>query len=153
MLKTETRDVCGITLTTTQLPVFRALALSTVLAQYAGPALATLLPTLFTRGLGGLINDAGGAEKLGEALGTVFQRLDPNAAQEIVKRILVCTVANVDGRRVELTDQPRIDATFPGLKSLLGACAFALEIIYSDFTDGAPNVPTTDAPNPGARSA
>lgn len=126
-LRSETRDIDGMSMTTTQLPALRSLALMTRLSKIIAPALGYL------DGLD-LKSDI---SALGPALAALFAGLDGEQAQALAREILIASTIVIDGRMVALSDGTMIDHAFSGkMKSFLGALKFALEVNYSDFLGG-----------------
>ena len=57
------------------------------------------------------------------------------------QQLLACCTALVDGKQIPLNSGEMIDAVFSGrLPALADAMAFAIEVNYGDFSDGAPGL-------------
>lgn len=120
MLKTETKEVAGLSVATTQLPAMRAYTLLARLLKIAGPAVAQM-----------------GKSSLGEVAAALFSNLDPAEFPAVAREILACTTVTLDGRTVALSSNEAIDTVFNGrLPALIGVLRHALEVNYSGFFDG-----------------
>jgi len=142
-LRTETREIAGVEVTSTQFPAMRSLRLMTRLGKVLAPLLGGLdgvdLKTL-------KMTSQIDLSALGRALSAAFVQLAEQDAAQLALDILASSVALVDGRRVELTSTAKIDGVFDGnLKGLLGAIRFAVEVNYGDFFSGA--APDADTPS------
>lgn len=121
-LRTETRTIDGLDVTTTQLPAMRASVLFAKLGRIVGPALAQL-----------------GTTNLGGLVGLVFQNLSPADVPALTQEILASTTVLLDSKAVPLGQPGMIDLVFSEqgrLPALLKVLRFSLEVNYSDFFDG-----------------
>lgn len=141
MLKTETRTIDGLEVTTTQLPSMRALRLMTRIGRLIMPSLAKLDGL----SVGALLRAE--MSSIGPAVSELFDRLTDSQAEELVREILVATAVDVDGKRVELINGAAIDKVYSGnLPALFSTIRFALEVNYGGFfsVDSAPS-PTAES--------
>jgi hypothetical protein len=121
MLRNETREIDGLTFTTTQFVSLRALELLPRLMKIGMPLL-----TMAMRSKGAAL----GPMQLMAGLGST-------SPEEVVD-LAVAMLANTqfkDGKVVRaLTDRDKINATFEGkILTLLRVVVFAAEVNYSDF--------------------
>jgi hypothetical protein len=148
MIKTESKTVDGIQVTTTQLPAMRAFKLFFRLVRLIGPAL-------------GAFGDFDPKTDLKEVMKAMspsfmaaFSSLDPEEATALACAILENTVAFIPGQgNIQLNNQAALDIVFSGrVKAMLNVVVFAVQVNFSDFFDGdAPAVPAS-VPGPVANS-
>lgn len=118
-LRSETRTIDGLDVTTTQLPAMRSFVLLGKLLKIAGPALGEL-----------------GEANIGKLVSMVAQSIDPAELPGLAREVLEQTTVISDGRQVQLNSIPLIDNVFNGrLPTLLKVLRFALENGYSGFFD------------------
>ncbi len=129
MLKSETRTIDGLEVTTTQLPVLRAFALFTKLGKVLAPALARAADLQLDPDMD--------VSALAPALGELFAQLDPADATQLAHDVLISTSVVADGRITELSQSGAIDLVFGGrFLAFLKTMAFAIEVNFRDFFDG-----------------
>lgn len=127
MIETKQRDIKGLQVTSAQLPAMRAYGVFTRLGVILGPALASL---------GGLDiksldSDVG---HLGPATGALLGGLSEDIP--LVLALLQSTSVDVDGRRIELNGEDKINHVFSGkFLALLLTLKFAIEVNFADFLD------------------
>jgi hypothetical protein len=120
-LKTETREIGSLQVTTTQLPAMRALGLMPVLSGVLGPALANLVT----------VDRKADATSLAPTFAAMFGRLDAAALQSLARDLLAGSSAVINGKNVSLGDDSGINAAFSGSPfHLLQAMWFAVEINF-----------------------
>lgn len=131
-LKTEVREIHGLTVTSTQLPPMRSVMLMTRMARLGLPAFAKM-EGLTIGGLGQLDLSA-----LAPALAELFGRLSDRDAADLVRAILEGTsVREGNGKSVELINDGAIDTVFSGrLPALFAVVRFCVEVNYRDFFAG-----------------
>lgn len=140
-LKTETRDIDGLTVTSTQLPAMRSFALMARLGKVIAPALGMVEGVSLTSGIGALA----------PALAQLFAQLDGAEAESLAREVLASTSVVVDGRRLELSRTEMINLAFEGrIKTMLATLKFALEVNYGDFFAGGLSGAAAPAPSPPA---
>jgi hypothetical protein len=116
-VKTETREIEGLTVMSTQLPAMRAYSVFAGLLKIAGPALSGISNV---QNIGDLDISAlctGVAENTGLAL-----------------ELLASTEVILDGRKVSLATEDGVNLVFSGrLMTMLQTLKFALEVNFRDF--------------------
>lgn len=128
MQRTEDRvftdDQGTMEVKTTQLPAIRAFRLMNRLAKLVGGSLVGL------RGVGFKAD----VKHLAPVLAELFDRLDPDEAEQLVLQILNATLVVSNGKAISLHNNDAIDGVFGGrLMTMLKVMAFALEVNYKDF--------------------
>jgi len=122
-LRTETRDIEGIEITTTQLPPLRALALMPRLGKVIAPMLA----------LDGVSMDSD-VRELVPALVQMLDTLSGDEATALTRALLASTTALLDGKMVQLNRDETLTMVFAGrLKAMVLAVAFAVGVNYGEF--------------------
>lgn len=130
MIKNETREICGMTVSVIQLPAMRAYKVFTRLGRILGPSLAHL---------GSLDLDPDGEiedmdfEELAPAIGSLLTGLADDT--DLVKALLESTtVTPAGGAPILLSDVAQIDAAFTGeFKAMLLTIKFTIGVNFSDF--------------------
>lgn len=140
-LKSESRNIDGLEVRSSQLPALRTLALSARLGRVAAPALSKM---------GGLTLKSNVADLL-PAIMDLCTRLEEGEIESLACEILAATSVQVDEGRgpklIELNNRQAINGVFSGrFKTLLYVIMFALEVNYSDFFDESP-----EPSKPGAK--
>ena len=129
MVESKTEDIEGLSVTTTQLPAMRAYAVFARLGKVLGPALSQLGnvdPKVLT--------DIGAADigQLAPAMATLLEGLCEDIP--LVVKLLESTTVIVNGHRVELSDEAKINLAFSGkFKALLLTLKFAITTNFADF--------------------
>lgn len=121
--RTEKREVAGLNLSTTQLPVMRA----TLLVPRLGRVLAPILAMA-----GGNLKDAMNAEA-GPLLQAALGALTEQELRELIRDLLAGTTAEIEGKLLPLTSEANIELAFDGVVQLFAACKFAVEVNFHDF--------------------
>lgn len=117
-LRTEEREVDGITITVTQFPARKALGMATRVAQAIAPALAS-----------GLDGNSG--------LALLFSGMDAAQTEALATDLLASTTARMGDKEVSFTNPANIDVVFNGnLAAMLKAVMFAAEVNFGGFFDG-----------------
>lgn len=130
--QTETREIDGLTVTSTPLPARRANRLLTRLGALIAP-LGDLIAGAQTGANSFADVDLQG---LGAALGGALSQVQGDAADAMITQTLVATTVIVDGRRVDLSSGEAIDVVFQGrLGTMYKVLGFALEVNFRDFFD------------------
>lgn len=128
MLKTDTRTIGGLEVTTTQFAALRSLRLMTRL----GAILAPMLAGVETLALGMKAD----LKDLAPILAEVFSNLTPDVADTLAREILCNTIVVMDGKKFELTSAAQIDMVFSGkVLAMIQSIAFAVEVNFRDFFD------------------
>ena len=129
MIKTEQRDIRGLSVTSVQLPAMRSYGVFTRLGVVLGPALAAL-----TEGGADLSNLEADLTGLGPAIGALLGGLAEDVP--LVLALLQSTYVVVDGSKIELTSEAKIDQAFSGnFLAMLMTLKFAIEVNFADFLD------------------
>ena len=127
MIETKTRDIKGLQVTSAQLPAMRAYGVFTRLGVILGPALASL-GELDVKSLDSEV------EQLGPAVGALLGGLSQDVP--LVLALLQSTSVVVEGKRIELNDEAKINHAFSGkFLALLLTLKFAVEVNFADFLD------------------
>lgn len=130
-VRTETRVIDGLEVTTTQLPAMRAGPLYARLggANAPVPLLATLDPA-----------SVGGVQML-------FSGLPPDDVGPLVREILASTHVIHEGKVTPLLADDPINRVFSGrFKLLLAVCWFSLQVQFADFFEAA-SAMASDSPS------
>lgn len=127
MLRTETRTIGDLDVTTTQFSALRSLRLMTKLGSIVAPLLAKLdsirLDTKLT--------------DIAPVVSEVFAHLSPDEAIALVQEVLASTYVVKSGEKIELAGGAKIDLVFNGnLAGLLKTVVFAIEVNFKDFFSG-----------------
>jgi hypothetical protein len=123
-LKTETRTIDGLEVSTTQFPALRGFRTMTRLAGILAPVLSNLE---------GVSLDSDISE-LGPALTQLFMRLADEDAEALASELLISTSVQLNGTLVELNDRDRINMAFDGsVFGLVKTLIFVIEVNYGDF--------------------
>ncbi len=126
--KKETRSIDGLQVTVVQFEAVRGFSVGVKLGKALGPALF-LLP--------GVAPDAD-AGALIPMIGEVLERLDNGAGERLMVELLAGTIVETDGKRFSLSGVPEINTAFEGnLRTMIKVCAFAAEVNFAGFFDGA----------------
>lgn len=137
MIKTESKNIDGHEVKSTQLPAMRSLKLKARLGRVAGPAV---------KELGAVAGDLADwkddddvdFEKLAPALMALAANLDDATVDELFPQILASTTIVKDNRQIELDSSENINNAFTGnLNLMFKVVAFALKVNFSDFLLGA----------------
>ena len=119
MVKTETREIDGLTFEVTQLPFMRQGKVFARLAAAFGPALAKMA-------------DGGLDRELGSALEVLFARLTESEFDYLVKALLETAYVRDGDRRICVGQNP--DAVLSGRNMTgLKLLKFAVEVNWQDF--------------------
>lgn len=133
-LATRERTIDGISLTTQQLPVLRATALSVKIVRQLGPFVSAAKQVDLQSVAHAL---DGNAAEIAPMIGEAMARLDEREFLEIARLLLAETVAVTDGQKYKLDKDSSIDAAFAGrLDAFLKALAFSVEVNFQSFFDG-----------------
>lgn len=135
-LKTESREIDGFHVTTTQFGVFRQLDLLTTVGKMFSPVLSSVGGSLLA---GQKMEDLLGID-VGTAAAMFFDKLSPGDVPRLATEALAGTFVVVNGGRVELTTRERIEVVFgPNIMTLLKVVWFALQVNFADFIAAARN--------------
>lgn len=122
---TQEREIDGMSFAVTQLPGMRGLKLLARLGRVLGPAVAKALAGA-SNGLKGEVD----FEVMGEAVGTLFERLTEKELEEVTRELL--QAATVDNRPL----LQGFDVTMQGKTlTILKVLLFAFEVNYGSFLD------------------
>jgi hypothetical protein len=148
MIKSESKTIEGIQVTTTQLPAMRAFKLFFRLVRLIGPTLGALGDFDPKTDLKDVM------KVMSPAFMTSFASLDPDEATALACAILENTTAFLPGQgNLQLNGQAALDAVFSGrIKTLLNVVVFAVQINFADFFDGVAPATPPSAPGPAASS-
>lgn len=126
-LKRETREINGLEVTSTQLPVLRQYKLMARLGRLLAPALGRI------EGLDKLsVTDD--VSKLMPALSELFMKLDETELMSLARDLLAGTQVKVEDQLYSLADDKTINNVFAGnLKAMLGSMKFSVEVNFGDF--------------------
>lgn len=129
MIKSETREIEDLTVTTQQLPAMRAYSVFARLGKIIGPALAAV------QGVSVSNLEELDVSEIAPAIGKALEGLAED--EPLVLKLLASTFVVLDGKKIELTGDAQINRAFSGrFKALLLTLKFALEVNFSDFLDG-----------------
>jgi hypothetical protein len=130
-LKSETKEIDGLVVISTQFPAMKGYTLFTRLCRLAAPVIGSL-----ASGLNGKTD----IREMSGALTELFGQLDENQASELALKLLSSTQVKLMGedgkpaRIVTLTDQNTINGVFEGnLMAMFGAMRLAIEVNFADF--------------------
>jgi len=125
-LRTESRQIDGLTVTSTQLPAMRSFRLMARLGKVISPALGHVDGISLSSDL----------STLGPALAALFASIDGDEAESLAREVLASTTVDVDGKRLELGRTEMVNLAFEGrIKAMLETLKFALEVNYGSFFD------------------
>lgn len=130
-LKHETREIDGISVTSTQFPAMKAYNLFGKLVRLAAPVFGAMA------GVGGEPD----ADATMTAISALFSQLDEETADDLALKLLASTQVLMPAseqrpqpRILSLTSREAIDTAFEGqLMTMLGAMKLAIEVNFSDF--------------------
>ncbi len=144
MLKTQTKEIDGFQVTSTQLDVWRALRLFTRLGKIVSPALAKAKDvTMFSD-----------VRQLAPAFGELFSQVDGDVAEDLARAMLESTVIVVDGKQIPLNSREMFMTAFNGrLETLLAVMRFSFEVNFGDFWQGVARLAGAAAPEKVLASA
>lgn len=147
-LTNDTRTIDGLEVRSTQLPALRTLALSARLGRVIAPAIDKA---------GGLSFQSSVTDMM-PALADICTRLTEGEIETLACEILAATSVTLDEgkgpRLITLNNRMAIDTVFSGrFKTMLLVLAFALEVNFADFFDGAPDDQTPPSAAPANKSA
>lgn len=126
-LKKETREIDGLTFTTSQLPAMASFTLFGRLVKAVGPAFGALSKLDPSTPLDGAAGELAGA----------FSAIDVDEATRLVPQILSRTTVAISGRHENLQASGAVDRVFSGrLGTMFKVLVFALQVNYSDFLPG-----------------
>lgn len=128
MIEDQTKVIDGLSVRVSQHPARKAARLLAKVGRTIGPAIGAL------RGMSAddLKKDVA---DLTPILSALFARLEDDVVDGLITDLLSCTsVTDVDGNVHQLATASKIDHVFTGrLRSLISACAFALEVNFKGF--------------------
>jgi hypothetical protein len=136
-LKTETREIDGMSVTCTQFPALRATTLFARLLKLIGPSISALMRLDPTTDL----------EKAGGELGLAFSEVNPDEMPGLICKVLEGTAVRVrddsGSTDIGLDRKENVDLVFSGqLLTMFKVLGFALQVNYRDFRSGsAPAAP------------
>lgn len=137
MLKTQTKEVDGFSVTSTQLDVWRALRLFTRLGKIVSPALAQAKDV-------SVFSDI---RQLAPAFAELFSQVDGDVAEDLARTMLESTLVVVDGKQIPLNSREMIMMAFNGrLETLLAVMKFSFEVNFGDFWQGVARLAGAAAP-------
>jgi len=129
MLRSETRTIEGLEVTTQQLPATRAYLLAAKLSKVLVPIASALKGKTMGEALAAPV----------ESLAPMLERLDDATLDALMLESLKCTsVVTVDAKgasiKYDLTSKPMIDLAFGGnVAALFKTIGFAIEVNFRDF--------------------
>jgi len=133
VLKNETRDCSGVSVTSTQLPALMGFKLMTKLGKILAPVLAI-------KDVRATMNVQ--LEDLVPAITQLLVNIDGENIDDLCARLFASTTALVTNdagarQRVELREATGINAAFEGnMPAMLGAMQLAIEVNFGDFLRG-----------------
>ena len=133
MIEPQTKSIDGRTFTVAPLPAMRQYKLMTRLAKRLGPGLGPALGGLFPQlqQMKGVDLRKVDLAALLPALGALFDQLDPDEAEAVLKELLQTSL--IDGKPL----LPVFDAELQGkMGTILKLLGFALEVNYGGFFGG-----------------